>query len=180
MGQAYELVVQTWAKLKGFKVYGGAKIALLSGKNKSGHGIDMFGKVTVNGVIKTVLVEASAGTVKKFKQLKRMAWPATGVTVVQFSKKWCVMHTDEILQSVRETEKEAEVFSHFHPDVIANFTSKSKKEFLNWALENFDTYFDRVITVAEDARIRGWDRLAKADGATRAVSQSTVRVERIY
>jgi len=94
---------------------------------------------------------------------------------------FCCAVTDEILQSVRETEKEAEVFSHFHPDVVKKFlSSRTKEEFLDWALKNFDTYFDRVITVAEDAKIRGWDRLAKADGVTRAVSQSAVRVERIY
>jgi hypothetical protein len=180
MGKTYEAVVQIWAKLKGFKVYGGAKIALLSGKNKSGHGIDMFGKVTVNGFIKTVLVEASAGTVKRFKQLKKMRWGDETKGVVQFSKKWCVMHLYDILEKGRHLGAQSDAFSHFHPDVIANFTSKSKEEFLDWALKNFDTYFDRVVTVAEDAKIRGWDRLAKADGVTRAVSQSAVRVERIY
>jgi capsule polysaccharide export protein KpsC/LpsZ len=90
------------------------------------------------------------------------------------------MHTDELLRLVRETEKEAEVFSHFHPDVIENLRKMKPHSFREWLLMNFDTYFDRVITVAEDAKIRRWDRLANADGVTRAVSQSAVRVERIY
>ena len=43
---------------------------------------------------------------------------------------------------------QSDVLSHFHPDVVNKlFTSTNKQEFLDWALKNFDTYFDRVVTV---------------------------------
>jgi hypothetical protein len=109
-----------------------------------------------------------------------MRWGDETKGVVQFSKKWCVMHLYDILEKGRQLGAQSDVFSHFHPDVIANFTSMSKQKFLDWALKNFDTYFDRVVTVADDAAVKGWSRLAKADGVPRNAAKAAVQVERVY